>query len=121
MALIRSRDTKPELRVRRIIHAMGYRYRLHKSDLPGKPDLTFISRKKVVFVHGCFWHGHKCSLGRIPKTRIEFWTRKIEKNKENDKKNLLHLKDLGWESLVLWECQLKDEIKIKNKIFEFLG
>jgi len=83
--------------------------------------MAFVARKKVIFVHGCFWHGHKCPLGRIPKTRIEFWTEKIERNKVRDEKNLTALKMLGWDSLVLWECQLKNEDELKKRIIEFLG
>lgn len=120
MARVRSKDTQPELLVRRLVHQQGYRYRLHKPDLPGKPDLAFVSRKKVIFVNGCFWHGHKCSLGRIPKTHVDFWVNKIEKNRERDAKNIEKLRETGWDSLVLWECQLKDKEALKKLIVEFL-
>ena len=121
MALVRSRDTKPEMKVRRFIYKMGYRYRLHRSDLPGKPDIVFSSRKKIIFIHGCFWHGHSCSLGRIPKTRVQFWTEKITTNKIRDEKTLEKLKDLGWAVLVLWECQLKHGESLGCRVGEFLG
>jgi len=111
MALVHSRNTKPELLVRRIVTAMGYRYRLHGRKLPGKPDLVFGPKKKVIFVNGCFWHGHKCSLGRIPKTRVLFWTNKIFMNSARDKKNIRALARRGWKPLVLWECDLKKKTK----------
>jgi DNA mismatch endonuclease (patch repair protein) len=99
---------------------MGYRYRLHRADLPGKPDLVFAGRRKVLFVHGCFWHGHKCPLGRIPKSRVEFWTDKIIGNRERDIGNLGKLKALGWDCLVVWECQLKDDQALGERIRKFL-
>lgn len=120
MARVRSKNTQPELVVRRLVHSQGYRYRLHKPDLPGKPDLAFVSRKKVIFVNGCFWHGHKCSLGRTPKSRVEFWVSKIEKNRARDAKNIEELRKAGWNPLVLWECQLKDREALKKLIVEFL-
>lgn len=120
MSRIRSKNTGPEMLVRRLVYSLGYRYRLHKSDLPGKPDLAFSSRKKVIFVNGCFWHGHKCPLGRTPKSHVEFWITKIEKTKGRDDKNIQSLREIGWDSLVLWECQLKDIEPLKNRIAEFL-
>ncbi len=109
MAAIRGKDTKPEIAVRRITHAMGYRYRLHRKDLPGSPDLVFSSRQKVIFVHGCFWHRHaRCKEGRWePKSRVEFWQEKFAKNKKRDQRNRRDLRKLGWEYLVLWECQIE--------------
>jgi len=122
MAKIRSRDTKPELQVRKIIHGMGYRYRLHRRDLPGTPDIVFPSRKKVVFIHGCFWHRHtNCKIGHIPKTKQEFWIHKLEENAKRDQINIKKLKSLGWESLVIWECQIKHTDQIIEKIRQFLG
>jgi DNA mismatch endonuclease (patch repair protein) len=121
MAKVRSRDTKPEMLVRRLVHRMGYRYRLHRRDLPGKPDLVFGPRKKVIFVHGCFWHGHDCSLGRIPKSRVEFWETKICTNRSRDEVHLARLEESGWKSLVIWECQLKKADELENRIREFLG
>jgi DNA mismatch endonuclease (patch repair protein) len=121
MAMVRSKDTKPEMLVRRLVHHMGYRYRIHRGDLPGKPDLVFGPRKKVVFVHGCFWHGHDCSLGRIPKSRVDFWEAKIYKNRNRDEMHLLKLAEAGWESLIVWECQLKKVAEVENRIRNFLG
>ncbi|NJD39232.1 MAG: DNA mismatch endonuclease Vsr [Geobacter sp.] len=121
MAKIHSKNTKPEMLVRHLLHRMGYRYRLHRKDLPGKPDLVFGPRKKIIFVHGCFWHGHDCPLGRIPKTRVEFWETKIRMNRNRDEAHLTRLQELGWKSLVIWECQLKKADELKNKIREFLG
>jgi len=122
MAKIRSRDTKPEMLVRRLVFKMGYRYRLHRRDLPSKPDLVFPSRGKVIFVHGCFWHGHSCRFGgRIPKSRIEFWTTKITRTRERDEANLLKLAEMGWDALVIWECQLKDVQELERQIETFLG
>jgi DNA mismatch endonuclease (patch repair protein) len=106
MSLVRSKSTKPEMLVRRLVHGMGYRYRLHQTELPGRPDLVFRSQRKVVFVHGCFWHGHKCRLGRMPKSRLEYWMPKITGNRERDVKTLRRLRGMRWRALVLWECQL---------------
>ncbi|MGC8209882.1 very short patch repair endonuclease [Ralstonia pseudosolanacearum] len=121
MARVRSRDTKPELLVRRLIYAMGYRYRLHAKDLPGKPDLVFRSRRKVVFVHGCFWHRHPgCALARLPKSRREFWLPKLAANRKRDIKNERALQDAGWKTLVVWECELSGLLRLKKKIKDFL-
>jgi len=120
MSLVRSRDTKPELLVRRAVHALGYRYRLHRTDLPGKPDLVFSSRKKVIFVHGCFWHGHKCKLGRMPKSSLEYWRNKIATNKARDRRTLRRLRKLDWECLTVWECSLHDECWLAERIKRFL-
>ena len=122
MSRIRSGDTEPELMVRRLVHRMGYRYRLHGADLPGKPDLVFRSRKKVIFVHGCFWHRHTgCSLARIPKSRVEFWRGKLEQNRTRDIKVRRRLARMGWKSLVVWECKLNDLERVCGKIERFLG
>jgi DNA mismatch endonuclease (patch repair protein) len=97
MALVRSIDTKPEMFVRKLVYKMGYRYRLHCTDLPGRPDIVFRSSRAVIFVHGCFWHRHEnCSLARLPKSRVVFWTTKLEGNRERDVRKLAALKDLGW-------------------------
>lgn len=120
MSLIRSRDTKPELQIRRLVHGLGYRYRLHRTDLPGRPDLVFPSKMKVIFIHGCFWHGHKCKLGRIPKSNVEYWTKKISVNKKRDRMNIEHLCALGWKSLILWECRLKNNSRLATRIRRFL-
>lgn len=106
--------------VRRLIHAMGYRYRLHAKDLPGKPDLVFRTRRKVIFVHGCFWHRHSaCALARLPKSRKEFWLPKLEKNRQRDIKNKQALLNLGWSVLIIWECELGDAM-LETRIRGFL-
>ena len=123
MSRIRSKDTEPELVVRRISHALGYRYRLHRRDLPGCPDLVFPGRQKIVFVHGCFWHRHNCRKGRsIPSTRREFWKAKLEGNKVRDARNRRVLRRLGWKVLVAWECQTKPAKldKLADRIVKFL-
>jgi DNA mismatch endonuclease, patch repair protein len=108
MSLIKARDTKPELRVRRAMHAAGLRYRLHAKDLPGKPDLVFRSRRVVVFVHGCFWHQHPdptCKLARMPKSKLDFWRPKLEGNRQRDVRNRGELEAQGWSVIEVWECQ----------------
>ncbi len=121
MSRIRSTDTKPEMRVRRLAYALGFRYRLHRKELPGKPDLVFVGRKKVIFVHGCFWHMHaECPAGRIPKSRTEFWGEKLTRNRQRDEENRRALVAAGWQILVLWECQLKDEKQLAAQILRFL-
>lgn len=123
MSRVRGKNTKPEMIVRRLVHSMGYRYRLHRTDLPGKPDIVFVSRKKLIFVNGCFWHGHlgkKCKLARIPKTRISFWTKKIDYNRSRDKRNATMLKAMGWNVLTVWECELKNIDAVKKKLASFL-
>ncbi len=107
MRRIRSEDTKPELIVRKIVYGLGVRYRLHRKELPGHPDLVFASRKKVIFVHGCFWHQHEaCAGGRLPRSRNEYWDKKLQRNVERDRKTMLQLKEMGWEALIIWECEL---------------
>ena len=121
MAQVHSTDTKPEMRVRRLAHRLGYRFRLHRKDLPGKPDLVFPGRKKVIFVHGCFWHGHDCPAGRKrPQTNQEYWTRKLDRNQQRDIDNETKLRELGWNSEVIWECQTKDEDKLARQLTAFL-
>jgi DNA mismatch endonuclease (patch repair protein) len=121
MRQIRSRNTKPELLVRSITHRMGYRFRLHDKGLPGKPDLVFPGRKKVIFVNGCFWHRHQCPVGqKIPRSNEDYWIPKLKRNRERDEIILLNLKELGWTTLVLWECELKNIDIIKSKIKQFL-
>ena len=107
MSRIRGRDTKPETTIRRGLHARGLRFRLHRKDLPGRPDLTFPKHRAVIFVHGCFWHGHDCPLFTWPKTRKEFWREKIRKNQDRDLRTFLMLKGEGWRVLTVWECALK--------------
>lgn len=121
MQAVRSVDTGPEWTVRRLVHSMGYRYRLHAKDLPGKPDLVFPGRKKAIFVHGCFWHGHSCPHGaRQPMTNVEYWTTKIEKNRARDRRNRRALSALGWRSLVVWECRTKNVQSLRNRLKSFL-
>nr|WP_297458844.1 DNA mismatch endonuclease Vsr [uncultured Halomonas sp.] len=121
MKRVRSRDTKPEMVVRKLIHGMGYRYRLHAKELPGKPDLVFRPRRKVIFVHGCFWHRHSnCVLARLPKSREDFWLQKLEANRQRDIRNKHALQEAGWWMLTIWECELGDMDRLKYKIKEFL-
>ena len=118
---MKSKDTAPELTVRRMAHRMGYRFRLHRKDLPGKPDLAFPKLHKVLFVHGCFWHGHNCARGaRVPVQNRDYWIEKIARNKERDIRARAALKAIGWSSLALWECQLKDADAARNIIRRFL-
>jgi len=122
MSRVRGRETSPEIKVRSLTHRLGYRFRLHRKNLPGKPDLVFPFRKKVIFVHGCFWHGHDCPRGkRTPKTNTEYWIEKIRKNIERDAKNQSQLQSLGWNVLVIWECEIKNLDKIACKINEYLS
>ncbi len=121
MAAVCSKDTKPEMTVRRMVHSMVYRYRLHRSDLPGKPDLTFPAKKKVIFVNGCFWHGHKgCNKARIPKTRVAYWEKKIQNNIKRDERVKRELKRQGWSYLTIWQCQLKDKNTTLKRIKKYL-
>jgi DNA mismatch endonuclease (patch repair protein) len=114
MSRIRGRDTKPELVLRKLLHAQGLRYRLHRADLPGKPDLVFVRHKAVVFVHGCFWHRHHgCSIATTPKSNIDFWVEKFDRNVARDRRNILALQALGWRVYVVWECELASVMKAK--------
>ncbi len=121
MGLIKHKNSKGEMAVRRLVHALGYRYRLHVPALPGKPDLVFPKYKKVIFFHGCFWHRHDCHLGRLPKSRLDFWLPKLEKNHTRDKVNGVALTALGWDQLILWECELRDENALRERVVKFLG
>lgn len=123
MSRVRGKNTRPEMVVRRLVHGMGYRYRLHRTDLPGIPDLVFPSRRKVVFIHGCFWHRHPdpaCTLARLPRSRLDFWLPKLEGNRQRDREKEGELLSLGWRFLVVWECQIRDKEQLKNKILSFL-
>lgn len=120
MQSVRQKDTRPELAVRRLLHGLGYRYRLHRRDLPGSPDLVFPARRKVIFVHGCFWHAHDCRYGRPPKSRREFWLPKLEQNKMRDAKKIEQLEVLGWDVLVVWGCEIGEIEKLKIKLQTFL-
>ena len=122
MAKIRSRDTKPEIIVRRICWGLGYRYRLHAKDLPGRPDLVFRPVQKVIFVNGCFWHQHRgCSEGHIPKSRREYWIPKLTGNKRRDVRNKSRLTRMGWKYLVVWECQTSDPERLLRLLSQFLS
>ena len=122
MRAVKSKDTGPEMVVRRLAHGMGCRYRLHGKGLPGKPDLVFGPSRKVVFVHGCFWHGHPCKRGnRMPENNHDYWLKKIARNKERDQENLRDLQERGWQVLVIWECEVKEDALIKHQLQELLG
>lgn len=108
MRAVKQKNTEPELRLRKMLHALGYRYRLHRPDLPGRPDLVFPSRRAVIFVHGCFWHGHECSAGRAPSSNIAYWTSKIAANRDRDTRTSEALVRDGWRVLTVWECTLKE-------------
>ncbi len=121
MSRIRAQDTKPELLVRRLLHTLGYRYRLHAPELPGKPDIVFRPQKKAVFVHGCFWHRHEgCKNATMPKTRTQFWKEKFSKNVQRDKRVLQDLENIEWSSLIVWECEIKNIDLLTDKLREFL-
>jgi DNA mismatch endonuclease (patch repair protein) len=122
MRTIRKTDTKPELAVRRLVHAMGYRYRLHRRDLPGTPDLVFAGLRKVIFVHGCFWHRHDCVAGhKRPSANSHYWEPKLARNATRDAENVKRLSALGWSALVLWECELADHDALAGRIRTFLS
>ena len=120
MKSVKTADTGPEMTVRRMLHRLGYRYRLHAADLPGRVDLYFPSRRKAIFVHGCFWHGHSCKYGRLPKSRLDYWAPKIAANKRRDRRNLRQLQALGVETKVVWQCQLRDCQTLKFVLVLFL-
>ncbi len=121
MSRVRGKDTKPEMVVRSLVHGMGYRYRLHRRDLPGCPDLTFTKPRKVIFVHGCYWHRHDgCPNARTPKSRLEFWVPKLEGNKVRDRANQFQLAEMGWRCLVIWECELRDKHALEDRITTFM-
>lgn len=122
MRAVKSQNTRPEMIVRRLIYALGHRYRLHASDLPGKPDIVFRSRSKVVFVHGCFWHGHDCPRGaRPPRHNAEYWSAKIGRNRSRDAETAAQLTQMGWASLVVWECEIKHKEQLACRLSDFLG
>lgn len=122
MGRVRGRDTGPEMVVRRMLHAMGYRYRVQSRELPGRPDLAFTRRKRAVFVHGCFWHGHECTRGsRAPRANAEYWRAKIARNRARDGEVVARLALAGWEALTVWECELGDRGAIAERLRAFLG
>lgn len=121
MAQVKSKGMKPEMQVRRLLHGLGYRYRLHRTDLPGKPDLVFQGRRKVIFVNGCFWHFHPgCRRVRIPATNRGYWLAKLKRNRARDERNLETLRHNGWKVLTVWECQLRDLRKTTERLIAFL-
>jgi DNA mismatch endonuclease, patch repair protein len=121
MSRVRAQDTKPEMAARKLVFSLGYRYRLHDRRLPGTPDLVFAARRKVIFVHGCFWHRHRgCPNTRWPKSKLRFWVPKLTENRARDLKKLRKLRRLGWGVLVLWECEVKRETGLCSRIREFL-
>ncbi len=125
MRRIRSKGTKPELIVRQLAHKLGYRFRLHRTDLPGKPDLVFPRRRKIIMVHGCFWHGHDdpaCVDGqRKPKSNLDYWLPKLARNKARDAANLAALQALGWQLRIVWECEVRDAAALRHRLTAFLG
>jgi DNA mismatch endonuclease, patch repair protein len=121
MSNIRSTDTKPERRVRQLVHAMGFRFRLHRKDLPGTPDLVFPCRRKVIFIHGCFWHGHSCLERRLPKSNAGYWDKKLSRNVVRDRRAVRALRRAGWGVLTVWECQIRDIESLSRRIRTFLS
>jgi DNA mismatch endonuclease, patch repair protein len=121
MARIRSKDTSPEIALRRLIHRLGYRFRLHRRDLPGRPDIVFPARCKIILVHGCFWHQHPgCPEGRVPGSRPDYWVSKLRRNQVRDAANQSLLEERGWEVLVVWECELKHIAAVTKTVKHFL-
>lgn len=122
MSRIRSKDTRPEMLVRKLLHHLGYRFRLHCRSLPGSPDIIFPGKRKAIWVHGCFWHAHSCPVGaRIPKTNVEYWAGKRAKNADRDRRALADLQALGWGVLVLWECEINSLDSLAARFEAFLG
>ena len=122
MASIKSKGTKPEMRVRRLLHGLGYRYRLHRRDLPGRADLAFAAKRKVIFVNGCFWHHHPgCRRGRIPDANRDYWLAKLTGNRARDARNIALLEKQGWSAMTVWECQLGDMGAVASRLVDFLG
>ena len=121
MRSVKTENTWPEMVVRRVLHGMGYRYRLHRKDLPGRPDIVFGPRRKIIFVHGCFWHGHGCPKGRLPKSRLDYWQPKIAANRERDRSKEGQLRAMGWSVLVVWQCETSDRDALALRLQEFVG
>jgi DNA mismatch endonuclease, patch repair protein len=120
MRAIRSKNMLPELAVRRLVHKLGFRFQLHRADLPGTPDLVFASRCKVIFVHGCFWHSHGCKMSHTPKSNRDYWIPKLRRNKARDTRNIQALAAAGWRSLVIWECETRNPYKVRKRVSAFL-
>ncbi|MCR6645866.1 MAG: very short patch repair endonuclease [Terricaulis sp.] len=120
MQSVGTRDTGPEKLVRSLLHRAGYLFRLHRRDLPGRPDIVLPTKRAVIFVHGCYWHGHGCAKGQLPKSRLDYWGEKIETNRERDARNRRDLKRLGWASAVVWQCELKRPEGVLQRLQKFL-
>jgi DNA mismatch endonuclease (patch repair protein) len=121
MQKVRTKDTGPELQVRKLLHGLGYRYRLHRKDLPGTPDIVFPSRRIAIFVHGCFWHAHGCRIGQPPKSRPDYWLAKLEANRLRDARNMAAMVSAGWHALIVWQCELKDSAGLIERLVSELG
>lgn len=121
MQAIGQKDTKPELAVRKLLHALGYRFRLHRRDLPGRPDIVLAGRRKIILVHGCFWHGHECGVGRLPRSKLDYWGPKISGNRDRDRRNEAALAALGWGVLTVWECDVRRPDGLAERLTAFLG
>jgi len=121
MQSVKSKDTGPELVVRRLLHATGYRFRLHRKDLPGRPDIVLPRYKKIIFVHGCFWHHHGCPKGQFPKSRLDYWVPKLQENVKRDRTKIEQLESLGWKVLVVWQCETKDVATLTARLQDFVG
>ena len=121
MAAVHSRNTGPERAVRSLVHRLGYRYSLTRTDLPGSPDLVFVSRRKVIFVHGCFWHAHSCRFGRTPKSRVVYWKTKFSTNRARDRRQANELRKTGWSVMIVWQCELKKRHALEARIEGFLN
>lgn len=120
MQAVKGKDTQPEMVVRKILHRLGYRYRLHRRDLPGRPDIALVSRQKAIFVHGCFWHGHGCPKGRLPRSRLEYWAPKIEANAQRDRVKTAELEAMGWDVLIVWQCEMRDLPQLERRLQHFV-
>lgn len=120
MSRVRGKDTKPEMIVRRLVHRLGYRFRLHRRDLPGSPDMVFPNRKKVILVHGCYWHRHDCKKATTPKSNTEFWQKKFDDNVMRDNKNLRDLAERGWGTMVVWQCEAEKLDTLAERLTDFL-
>ena len=121
MQAVRSKNTRPEMTVRRLLFCLGYRYRLHQKELPGTPDIVFPTRRKALFIHGCYWHGHGCKKGQLPKSDTSYWSNKIRANRDRDSRKEDELKNLGWEVLTIWQCDLADLDRVEERLKAFLG
>ena len=122
MSAIRGKNTQPELAVRSLVHRLGFRYALHRRDLPGCPDMVFASRRKIIFVHGCFWHSHRCKYGSVkPKSNAGFWQAKRDGNSDRDRRNIRKLRRQGWRVLTIWECWVRDPERLRTIILRFLS